>query len=269
VSGAEHGSRGLTYAPNGITHGGSFTADPHTAGATTLLLQVALPLLVFSPEAPATTAVPSTLTLRGGTNATNAPQIDYTQRVFLPFVARHWGLHVGLDVLKRGYYPKGGGEVRVSVPPVRGPLRALRLRERGAVRRVGGRAYVAGVLPLLVAQKMESAARETLRAALAAPIPWVGTAQRAALLAGDPGAAAFDPASVEIDVAALKEEAGDAVGSGSGIVLWAETEDGCVFGASAVGRKGFDARKVGAEVAAELVRALESGGCVDEYLQVS
>ena len=39
-----------------------------------LLLQVALPCLLFAPE-------PSRLVLRGGTNADMAPPIDYTMRV--------------------------------------------------------------------------------------------------------------------------------------------------------------------------------------------
>jgi RNA 3'-terminal phosphate cyclase (ATP) len=75
--------------------------DPVTAGAATLLLQISLPILLF---APSTTA--STLTLKGGTNATNAPQIDYIQHVFLPFARRHFGLNVDLDVRRRGYFPK-------------------------------------------------------------------------------------------------------------------------------------------------------------------
>jgi RNA 3'-terminal phosphate cyclase (RTC), insert domain len=57
-------------------------------------------------------------------------------------------------------------------------------------------------------------------------------------------------------------------GNGSGIVLWAETDVGCVFGASALGSKGTDPEAVGDEAAQELIRGLRAGGCVDEYMQV-
>ncbi|OBZ75222.1 RNA 3'-terminal phosphate cyclase [Grifola frondosa] len=53
----------------------------------------------------------------GGTNATQAPQIDYTEHVFLPFLRKHFGLLPTLTIRKRGYYPKGGGEVEFSIPP--------------------------------------------------------------------------------------------------------------------------------------------------------
>lgn len=105
-----------------------------------------------------------------------------------------------------------------------------------------GRAYAAGALPLHVARKTADGARAVLREA------------------GVPAA--------HVDISAVREDEADAVGSGSGIVMWAETEGGCVLGGSAVGTKGKDARKVGAEAARELLNNIEHGGCVDEYLQV-
>lgn len=248
--------------PKAIQPLGRYKADPGTAGSTTLLLQVALPILLFAPPHVPTSdstvlddsvgstdaqtlteTFVATLSLLGGTNATFAPQIDYTVHVFLPFLRRHLGLEgIQLDIVKRGYYPRGGGEVRVLVPPITGQLPAFTVTERGSVLRVRGKSYVAGVLPLFVAQKTASGALDTLRAAL-------------------PG--------VDIDIEVVKEDESNAVGSGSGIVLWAETDNGCVFGGSEVGKKGRDARKVGDAAAIELLRGLEGEGCVDEYLQAS
>jgi RNA 3'-terminal phosphate cyclase (ATP) len=248
-----------------------FTADSHTAGATTLLLQVALPVLLFSLSAPATGTVtaessvsaeqPATdtasgqepeaalLTLRGGTNALNAPPVDYTQHVFLPFLRQHLGLNPTLEVRKRGFFPRGGGELFLRIPVVRGPLPAFDLTAPpGPVTRIRGRAFVAGVLPIVVAKKMARGANEALR-----------SAELPALKAAWP----------PIEIEELKEKEGDASGTGSGIFLWAETENGCVYGASAIGAKGRDAEKVGKEAAYELLKAIEGEGCVDEYLQVS
>ena len=49
----------------------------------------------------------------------------------------------------RGYYPKGGGEIHVTVNPVK-QLRPVQLLERGSLARITGRAFVAGVLPFRV-----------------------------------------------------------------------------------------------------------------------
>ena len=79
--------------------------------------------------------------------------------------------------------------------------------------------------------------------------------------------AGYDPAIIQID--SIKERDDLTVGSGGGVVLWAETSRGCLIGGTAVSSKGKDpAVDVGAASAEELVRNLEHGGCVDEYLQV-
>lgn len=143
--------------------------------------------------------------------------------------------------MKRGYYPRGGGEVHVSIPPVAGPLPAVTLTERGEIKRVYGRSYVAG-LPKSLADTMRAAAIDMLVES--------GIKEN------------------RIKIESLREKPTDAVGSGSGIVLWAETYEGCVIGGSALGRKGMDASKVGQEAAGELASNLAHGGCVDEYMQV-
>lgn len=214
----------------------TYTADPGTAGSTTLLLQIALPCILFS-----STSSKANLILRGGTNAAQAPQIDYTEHVFLPFLRRHFGLQPQITIHKRGYYPKGGGEVQFSLLTIQGPLPAVDLTERGPIKSVSGKAYVAG-LPRSLAEQMRTAAITEL------------------VLSG------IDSSC--INISAVREKKEDVIGSGSGIVIWAETEDGCVLGGSALGRKNKDFAEVGREAAAELVQNLAHGGCVDEYLQV-
>jgi RNA 3'-terminal phosphate cyclase (ATP) len=75
----------------------------------------------------------------------------------------------------------------------------------------------------------------------------------------------IDPALISID--ARKEKDQNVVGFGGGVVLWAETEGGCVIGGSAVSRKGMKPEVVGSSAAEELLKALGEGGCVDKYLQ--
>ncbi|KAF8510221.1 RNA 3'-terminal phosphate cyclase [Hysterangium stoloniferum] len=242
TEGIYQNSKSLTFSPK-LPKLGQYTADTGTAGSTMLLLQISLPCLCFFPRRTkdSVSAEFSSLTLKGGTNAISAPQVDYTARVFLPFIQRFFRLAPQLQIKKRGYYPRGGGEVVVAVPRSRGPLCPLNLTTRGAVTSVKGKAFVAGALPIRIATAMADAAK-------------------AKIIASD-----IDESIVNIEV--VQESAKDAVGNGSGIILWAETTEGCIIGGSAIGEKGTDATKTGKEAAKELVSNLAHGGCVDEYLQ--
>jgi RNA 3'-terminal phosphate cyclase (ATP) len=195
--GAEAGSHTLDFTPgaNSIYPcSRPYIADSKTAGSITLLLQVSLPCLLFSPLASSDKSEVAHLTLRGGTNASNAPAVDYTQHVFLPFLRKQLGLNISLEIRQRGYFPKGGGEIVVRIPPVRGPLRAFDLSgPPGRVTRIYGRAYVAGVLPILIAKKSRRAAEDALRASPLLKEAWP-----------------------TIEIEEVKEENGAAVGSGSG-----------------------------------------------------
>jgi len=238
LTGAEVASCAVDFTPGNIQLPGQYSADPGTAGSTTLLLQVSLPCLLFSSSP---TATPSTLSLRGGTNATMAPQIDYAQHIFLPFLRRHFGLQPTLHVQKRGYFPRGGGEVLCSVPPVCGPLPSVTLTDRGSITSIKGQAHVGG-LPYHIAHQIRDGARDKL------------------IFAG------YEPAIIEISSVREKDEV--TIGSGGGVVLWAETSGGCLIGGTAVSSKGKDPAQIGGMAAAELIKNLELGGCVDEYLQV-
>lgn len=60
----------------------------------------------------------STLTLRGGTDASFAPPIGYLQLVLLPTLQRLMGpaaAGLSLRLVRRGFYPKGGGEAVLQV----------------------------------------------------------------------------------------------------------------------------------------------------------
>jgi len=131
-------SPSLDASPSPQRH---FKADPGTAGSVTLLLQAALPLLAF--QAPAQSARPGprpgaegvTLTLQGGTTVSHSPSIDYFVHVTAPVLAR-MGLVVETEVLSRGFFPQGGGQVQVHVSHPLSPLRPLNLTDPGRPQRV-------------------------------------------------------------------------------------------------------------------------------------
>lgn len=224
------GSTEVTLYPGPI-RGGDFSADTGTAGSVVLMLQVALPCLLFADS-------PSVLRLRGGTNADMAPQIDYTLSVFLP-VARKFGASCDIKVVKRGYFPKGGGLVEVRVEPA-GSLNPVTLTDPGRIVKITGRSFVAGVLPVKVAHVMADTAAAIIREQLP---------------------------SVSISVERVKESEANAFGTGNGIVLWAESSTGLRRAGSALGKRGVSAEAVGEAAARELLEEVEHDVCVDSHLQ--
>ncbi len=107
------------------------------------MLQTVLPALV-------TATGPSRLVIEGGTHNPHAPPVDFLRACFLPLIAR-MGPRAAVELDRAGFFPRGGGRIKVSVEPV-GRLSPLELRERGAVRRRLARAVVAD-LPLSIAER--------------------------------------------------------------------------------------------------------------------
>ncbi|XP_020385845.1 RNA 3'-terminal phosphate cyclase isoform X2 [Rhincodon typus] len=227
---AKVGSTEISFSPGKIK-GGSHVADTKTAGSICLLMQVATPCVLFA-------ASPSELILRGGTNAEMAPQIDYTLLVFKPMIEK-FGFQFNCDLKMRGYYPKGGGEVRVKISPVK-QLTPINMTERGTITKIHGRAFVAGVLPLKLANEMASAAVRCIRKEMR---------------------------DIYVNIQSVQEPKDKAFGNGNGIIIFAETSTGCIIAGSALGKRGVAADKVGIEAAEMLMKDLRHGGCVDQYLQ--
>jgi RNA 3'-terminal phosphate cyclase (ATP) len=113
VEGASLGSRELTFKPRAI-RGGDYFFDvaekTGSAGAVTLVAQALLPLFLAARE-------PTILTVRGGTHVAWSPPAHYLMHVFLPALAEMGG-NISLTLTRWGWYPRGGGEVRLTVNPV-------------------------------------------------------------------------------------------------------------------------------------------------------
>jgi RNA 3'-phosphate cyclase len=112
VIGAELNSQKLTFRPQGL-RGGKFFFDvaekTGSAGSVTLVAQALLPPLLMAGQV-------STLTLRGGTHVAWSPPVHYLLHVFLPALAE-MGAEVEMNLVKWGWYPRGGGEVNLTIRP--------------------------------------------------------------------------------------------------------------------------------------------------------
>ncbi|XP_060805774.1 RNA 3'-terminal phosphate cyclase isoform X2 [Amyelois transitella] len=217
LKGVSIGSTQIEIWPGKIL-GGHYMADTKTAGSTSLLLQVALPVALMADG-------PVTLDLKGGTNADMAPQIDYTDLVFKPLLHKFGG-DLFITVHRRGYFPRGGGHVTIQINPVK-QLRSVNLTEAGSLVNVRGSCFVAGTLPVKIAYQMCDGAKKHL----------------------------CDECS-ELDIRCYKEPSGIAPDNCSGIILSCCLSSGCVIGGDALCKRGCDSFDTGRKLADELVDQL-------------
>jgi len=222
IEGLELRSQALRFTPRGLM-GGVHRFEVGTAGSITLVLQALLPVMIACGRS-------VEVSVSGGSDVRQAPSIDYFANVLLPLLAR-MGAAPRLDLIHRGYYPRGGGEVRLTLAP--GKLRAVSLDAAGPLIAIEGCAHVAN-LPEHIATRMRDAALERLHA-VAEVAPRIS-------------AQVLDPA--------------DANGTGGGIVVWARTQN-TVLGAGRVAERGARAETLGASVGDELASDLVAGSTVD------
>jgi RNA 3'-terminal phosphate cyclase (ATP) len=142
VTGAELGSRELTFRP-GEVRPGAYEFAIGTAGSATLVLQAILPALL-------TASAPSEITISGGTHNTAAPPFDFLARAFAPLVSR-MGPRLELELVRPGFFPAGGGEVRARVVPA-ARLEPIEVEERGKTVSRLARAIVSN-LPFSIAER--------------------------------------------------------------------------------------------------------------------
>jgi RNA 3'-terminal phosphate cyclase len=108
TSDVELGTEEFWYHPGKIKRG-IYEFDIGTAGSISLFLQaVTLPCL-FAPGK-------VTIKVKGGTCGKWQASVDYLQNVLLPHLQKFVD-KIELKVLKRGYYPKGEGEVQLEINP--------------------------------------------------------------------------------------------------------------------------------------------------------
>ncbi|HEY9787443.1 MAG TPA: RNA 3'-terminal phosphate cyclase [Candidatus Obscuribacterales bacterium] len=119
TEGLSEGSSRIVFSPQGVVPG-RYHFKIGTAGSSTLVLQTVLPPLMMARG-------PSELVIEGGTHNPLAPTVDFVNNTFLPLLAKI-GPEVKLVVEKFGFYPRGGGRIKVKIEPCN-DLRQLHLNE--------------------------------------------------------------------------------------------------------------------------------------------
>jgi len=108
VVGDEIGSTELKFIPGQVENSKLFE-DVGTAGSISLILQVLIPIVSISQKK-------LEITIKGGTDVQWSPTIDYTQHILKEAYSR-MGIQFSLELKKRGYYPKGNGEINLEINP--------------------------------------------------------------------------------------------------------------------------------------------------------
>ncbi|QKR00563.1 RNA 3'-terminal phosphate cyclase [Metallosphaera tengchongensis] len=218
VKGDFLGSTLLEFRPKEIQEG-DFTIDIGTAGSVSLVSVTAIPLMINRR---------TTLRILGGTDVPLSPPIDYMRLVYLPVIEK-MGIRGKIKLLRRGHYPKGGGEVLLD--SFRGNPVDLNLKEFGTLVEVRGVSHVSS-LPGHIARRQAEGAREVLKT-LAVPIH-------------------------------IEEEVRAEESTGSGITL--SGIGSSVVGSSSLGERGVRAETVGERSAKGLLKVLETKASLDDHM---
>jgi RNA 3'-terminal phosphate cyclase (ATP) len=155
VGGAYDGSPDLRFEP-GPMNSGEFRFEIATAGAATLVMQTVVAPL-------GTAAGTSRVAATGGTHVPQSPSYHYLARHWAAVVAR-LGLAPRFELVRAGFYPPGGGEIRAEVTPWARPAARLDLETPGALVEIVGTAGARdpGKGPGGLAIRLADAARDRL-----------------------------------------------------------------------------------------------------------
>lgn len=220
VTGNFIGSSELLFEP-GHEQNANIALDIGSAGSVSLVMQAAL-------LAARNFKVPLTLDLTGGTNVMWAPPVDSYDMVLFPLMAR-MGIAAHAEIQARGFYPVGGGRVRVTMDPI-GRIKPLVLDKLGALKSVYGLCFVQHLADRIGLDMIDACQR------------------------------AFAPrCTPEIEFQRC-----DGNSRGAGMVLVAEYENGRLS-SNVLSSKGHTAQQSGLDAASDLLQEMAAGSTVDVH----
>ena len=197
--------------------------DVGTAGSITLLLQALIPVASLGEGVE--------LEVIGGTDVRWSPTLDYMRYVVLPAFGLI-GIDCSIHPLRRGYYPKGGGRVKVVVKPSRGfkPITLTSFFEKAT-----SIYSVCSNLPKSVAERQVRAAEEHLSAQ-----------------------------GIKVEATSIKVE--EAISPGTSALVCSVSKDGLFIGGDAIGERGKPAEMVGKEAAESYIKEYKASAPIDVHL---
>jgi RNA 3''-phosphate cyclase len=134
VEGLKISSKEITFIPGHVS-AKNYEFNVGTAGSVTLVLQALLPVLNFAEK-------PIFVRLIGGTEVPKSPTFSYFRNVLLYYLFK-MGLKINVNLLKHGFYPRGGGIVEVELEPSK--LQSIYYENFGKIEEIYFEAYSEGL----------------------------------------------------------------------------------------------------------------------------
>ncbi len=227
VKGATLGSKELWFTPRKVKSG-SFEAEIGTAGSIPMLLMATIPICIFSKD-----KVRLHVT-KGGTDVSHSPTINYLRNVFLPAL-KYMSIEATINVHRYGYYPRGMGEVTLTIKPPHS-LQPIRLTNFGKLERIKGISVCTFLADRKVAERQ---------------------AKTASTYLSEKGYAA--------DIQVVNDKS-NPFQKGSSITLWGKTDTNAIIGADSIGELKKNSEIVGIEAAKKICVELSARSTVDVHL---
>jgi RNA 3'-terminal phosphate cyclase (ATP) len=218
------GAEWIRFSPSDKFEGGSIKFDIGTAGSIPLILMTVVPAVSLSNNS-------LQIEVTGGTDVKASPTIDYIKHI----VAKSYlsiGPKFSVDVLKRGYYPKGGGVVQCTIKPCKTPstieLLATQYLEPKII-------SVCSQLPVHVAKRQISSALIALE-------------------------------KKDIRCSNYTASIETSISPGSSILIYSAADFGLYVGGDSIGELGKRAESVGTEAAMRFLDSTLAQATVDPFL---
>jgi len=235
LEGAKVGSREIRFWPGKKIIGGNFNWDIGTAGSTTMLASIILPLALFSQK-------PSTYRITGGLFQDFAPSAFHLKYVLFP-ILKEMGADLDLEIIQPGYVPRGGGVIEIKARPLKDRLKPLTLIDQGKITEVRGIALSSLLKERKVSERMTRECQKGLKAKKINP--------KIEVIYDTKDNPAYQKVSFQ---------------AGASLAIWARTNTGCLIGSDMAGELRRPAEFIGKQVAKNLIEDLETGATVDRHL---
>ena len=174
----------------------------------------------------------------GGTFGKWAPSINYLQQVPYKLFDRS-GLKIDIDILKHGFYPKGGAQLKCVIHPSKENLKPVNLTELGNIDLIQGEIIITNHLRrnrdnigTRIRKAIQQQLRKNIKTETDIKFTWV-----------------------------------DSTSPGVGVSLWAESDTGAIISTGTfLGDKKLSSEKLGSMVAQEMLIYIQNEIPVDKYL---
>ena len=149
---AEIGSTSIQFCPSKI-NAGNYLTDIGTAGSVTLILQTAIPLLLYANG-------PSTLEIYGGTHVPFAPFVNFFTDILPDYLS--FMKQIQIHCNRFGFYPQGGGHITCQIDPttIQLPLQSIERIDFGELNEINGFVMISGRIRRPIAESNIQSAME-------------------------------------------------------------------------------------------------------------